>query len=725
MKSFKKRNTAESVDSLDQREASASVLAASQRVPFPYTISALGLEIIVRPGVFSPKHFHGWDIFTRNFPNVRGEHVLEVGCGTGVTAIYLAKNGAKRVVAVDISHEAVSNTQENVVLNHISNVEVRHSDVLSNVAANEKFHTIYWNLPFIFVPEGYRYRSTLERGLFDPGYRYTERFLVEAKKHLYEGGRVIVGLADFADLARFQGIVDRQGYTSRLIAKEQSEEINPVEFRLYELKPKIRVFYAMPFTGRSHDEILKFRQNLHAKAAKFDLELLEQFIGVEEEDKFEAHGYLPLFIARKDHGLLRMADIVMVDYGAHSVGRDCELVVAKEVMNKRVIAIVPDPHMRNHPYIRLYSNYIVPSVDHAFELAAALSLFSLPSDFQIFSREQKDAVDRQITALIERYGTAGVSELMPPELKRRWETLFAGEYQSLIEWSFRGMPKTVRTNTLKCSPKEFDSICKKYAWSASPVEGFEKVYRFPMVRPSVSFGETPEFAEGLFYVQDLASMLPALALEPKPGETVLDLGAAPGSKTTQMAAMMQNNGRIVALDISGSRVEVLKSVVKRVGATIVEPRLADATALGDEYSQQFDKVLVDGPCSCEGIFRYKPHKLFEWDLLQIYRLTEILQKMLQSGFEALKPGGTLVYSTCTYAPEENEAIVSRLLQKYRSAEIISLQFSGVKTRSGLENWEHDEYDTRLSQSMRIYPQDNDTIGFFIAKITKFSNNRSA
>lgn len=222
---------------LDQNTASRKVLADSQKVKFPYTINYRGLKVVVREKVFSPKHFHGWEVFNKNFPSVRGENVLEIGTGPGVTALYLAKRGAKHILAVDISQYAVKNTKENIELNKLKNVEVRRSDIFSAIKKGEKFDTIYWNTPFMYAPSAYKYRSVLERGLFDPGYKITERFLREGKKYLATKGRILFGTGDFGDVLRFKKIAKKHGYKVRLLAREKSVEINPVVFELYELKP--------------------------------------------------------------------------------------------------------------------------------------------------------------------------------------------------------------------------------------------------------------------------------------------------------------------------------------------------------------------------------------------------------------------------------------------------------------------------------------------------------
>lgn len=222
---------------LDQNTASRKILADSQKVRFPYTIKSSGLKVIVREKVFSPKHFNGWEIFNKHFPSVRGETVLEIGTGVGITALYLAKHGAEKVIAVDINPHAVKNTKENIKLNKVKNVEVRQSDIFSSIKKDERFDTIYWNTPFMYMPNGYKYRSVLERGLFDPGYKITERFLKESKKLLTPKGRVLFGTGDFGDVPRFKKIAKKNNYKVRLIARENSTEINPVVFELHELKP--------------------------------------------------------------------------------------------------------------------------------------------------------------------------------------------------------------------------------------------------------------------------------------------------------------------------------------------------------------------------------------------------------------------------------------------------------------------------------------------------------
>ena len=699
---------------------------------FPYEINVTkfcselkDFSIEVHRGVFSPKYFEGWCTFTRNFPNVEGKSVLEIGCGTGVTALYLAKyKRPSRVTAVDITLEAVANTRANARRHGLCWVQVYASDIFSAVPEDEKFDVIYWNMPFMRQESGYRYQSDSERGLFDPGYGYARRFLEEAPRYLSETGYLLVGWGDFGETRMFMDIAKLEGYAVELLAEEKAEEGDEVTFLLYKLEQKPKVFYGQPFTGNSYEEVVRVRQNLRKMAEKYGLYLIEQFEGVEEKDYYENHGYGPLFVVAKDHTLLGKADIVLMDFEGTSVGRDCELAVAKEVMDKRVIAIVPDDHQRNHPYIRLYSDYVVENTEQAFELAEKLLRYPLPQRLSEMTRWQKDAIDKRLVELTEQELEEEFDTIAPTELQRRWEDLFGDDYDTIVQQSRKRLPKYVRINPLRAQGKEdlIKEFCQKHGWQCEDqiVAGDTTIYRLIAGENADRFGESEAFRNGGFYVQDLASMLPALVLGSQPGERVLDLGAAPGSKTSQIAAMMQGKGKIMAVDNHPERLDTLRKIMQKTGADYcVEPVLADATRLPTGYREQFDRVLVDAPCSSEGIIRYRLHKLLEWSLMSVYRLTQIQKGMLFTGYEALRPGGVLVYSTCTYAPEENEAIVQSLLDHYPDASIEQIGLpEAIKIRSGKTRWLHETYQKKMEKTVRIYPQDNDTIGFFLARIIK-------
>ena len=234
-------------------------------------------------------------------------------------------------------------------------------------------------------------------------------------------------------------------------------------------------------------------------------------------------------------------------------------------------------------------------------------------------------------------------------------------------------------------------------------------------------GRSMEHLLGYYYVQEIASMLSVLSLKPQPGELVLDIAAAPGSKTTQMAATMKNTGTIIANDVNIGRLKILASNMERCGATNAILTKKDGIALCKRLKQegfQFDKILVDAPCSGEGTLRSSMATARMWNPKTIRNLSRLQKALLASTIEILKPKGELVYSTCTHAPEENEEVVSFVLEEFKGEIKIESISLPIKCRSGLTRWGENSYDKEVEKSCRIYPQDNDTEGFFLAKIKR-------
>lgn len=213
-------------------------------------------------------------------------------------------------------------------------------------------------------------------------------------------------------------------------------------------------------------------------------------------------------------------------------------------------------------------------------------------------------------------------------------------------------------------------------------------------------------------------MAPPLALQPQPGERVLDIAAAPGSKTTQMSAMMQNTGIVMSNDPSPTRVRGLIGNVDRAGCLNVAVCRMDGTDLARAVAGTCDRVLVDAPCSSEGTIRKSAQALDRWSVAAIERFPAIQRRLILAGYLALKPGGVMVYSTCTVAPEENESVVAYLLGRQPEAELRAVELPGLKMRPGLAEWEGDTFLEALSRCRRILPQDNDTEPFFLALIRR-------
>jgi tRNA (cytosine49-C5)-methyltransferase len=224
--------------------------------------------------------------------------------------------------------------------------------------------------------------------------------------------------------------------------------------------------------------------------------------------------------------------------------------------------------------------------------------------------------------------------------------------------------------------------------------------------------------QGKIYIQSLSSMLPAVVLDPQPGEVLLDLCAAPGSKTTQMAAAMQNKGRIVAVEAIRDRFFRLKSVIALMGAEIVETKCMDGRRFrwGDEL---FDRVLVDAPCSSEGRFKsYDKKSIGYWNLRKIREMVKKQRGLLLNACRLLRPGGVLVYSTCTFAPEENEGVVSWVLRKMEGEVALApIETQGFERYPALSEWEGKTFDAQAVHCCRVLPTST-MEGFFMAKFTK-------
>ena len=254
-----------------------------------------------------------------------------------------------------------------------------------------------------------------------------------------------------------------------------------------------------------------------------------------------------------------------------------------------------------------------------------------------------------------------------------------------------------------------------------PVDGVPGAYRAPD-RAALLASET--YASGAVYVQNASSQLPPHLLAPEPGERVLDLCAAPGSKTGQIAALMQDRGEVLAVEKVRPRYYRLRANVEAQGATCVEPRLGDGARLWQAETEAFDRVLLDAPCSTEGRFLASdPETTRYWSKRKINEMRSKQRRLLFSAVMAIRPGGALVYSTCTFAPEENEAVLAKALKTF--GERIEVVPAGLPetgplaaaTVPGMEGWNGRAFPEAVRHARRVLP-DGLFEGFFVARIVK-------
>lgn len=230
------------------------------------------------------------------------------------------------------------------------------------------------------------------------------------------------------------------------------------------------------------------------------------------------------------------------------------------------------------------------------------------------------------------------------------------------------------------------------------------------------------YRERRIYVQNPASMVPAIVLAPVAGDEVLDLAAAPGSKTHQMACIMGNSGRITAVESVRSRYYKLRDNMEAMGAEIVRPFFQDGTMTWRHRPEYFDRVLLDAPCSSEGRFRSDdPETTRYWSPRKVREMSRKQRRLLFSAIQCLRPGGRLVYSTCSFAPEENEVVVHKLLLKFSDAlRVVPPDVALPGFRDGLTAWDGREFSPHLRHARRIVPDDLFD-GFFVCCLEKISS----
>ncbi|WP_456436169.1 RsmB/NOP family class I SAM-dependent RNA methyltransferase [Methanopyrus sp.] len=290
----------------------------------------------------------------------------------------------------------------------------------------------------------------------------------------------------------------------------------------------------------------------------------------------------------------------------------------------------------------------------------------------------------------------------PRWLIERWMEMFGDhdEVIALLEANNRRPPLTIRVNILKVDPEELaDRLQKKYRVTVEPGHFLDEILKIPEGLP---IGEMPEWEEGLFVIQDEAAALASAVLNPKPGEVIVDLCAAPGGKTTHMAQLMGGEGKVVAIDVDEVRMERLREIAERMGVLdCIETHLMDGREAPEKLGREFaDAVLVDPPCSADGTIPKNPERRWRITSDELERLPKFQYELLKAGAEMVKPGGRLLYSTCSMFPEENEEVVRRFLDEHPEFELLEVEVGDP----GFD----------MPEACRLFPHRYETCGFFIA-----------
>lgn len=284
------------------------------------------------------------------------------------------------------------------------------------------------------------------------------------------------------------------------------------------------------------------------------------------------------------------------------------------------------------------------------------------------------------------------------------------DYDTFIRYCFTPLRRAIRVNTLKIS---VDKLKERLpSWNLEQVpwcrEGF-----WVKNEERKDVGNLIEHTLGYFYVQEPASMIPPVILKPQPGERILDMCASPGSKSTQIAQYMDNKGILVANDYKGIRLKPLALNIQRMGIR----NAVTSISFGQNMKEpQFDKILLDAPCSGTGTIRKSLKTIDIWNINMIHKLADTQKKLASNAINLLKPGGILVYSTCSVEPEEDEGVISYLLDNH-DVELEDIELD-LNRSEPVTVYQGKKYNEEVKRCLRMWPQDNDTEGFFVARLRK-------
>lgn len=312
----------------------------------------------------------------------------------------------------------------------------------------------------------------------------------------------------------------------------------------------------------------------------------------------------------------------------------------------------------------------------------------------------KSELSKFPTEFIER-----LKRILPPGLQSQsWQGLTSPK------------PTVFRINSLKSSEEAVLKDLGFWDLQCEPFRDFPHAYELKKGSHK-KLSETQSFKEGWIYLQGLTSQLPPLVLDPQPGERVLDMAAAPGGKTTYIAALMKNEGEIVALEPDPIRFERMSFNIERQGAKVL-PLNIKGEKLDSKYSEYFDRVLLDAPCSSEGTFLAHDRKGYShWSVSFVQNISALQKKLLAAAVGYLKPGGRLVYSTCSLSPEENEAVVDWALTQFPQLTALDFQLKHSYLKPGLPSWNGQPFKPGVLKSRRVYPSPS-MEGFYLASFKK-------
>ena len=298
-------------------------------------------------------------------------------------------------------------------------------------------------------------------------------------------------------------------------------------------------------------------------------------------------------------------------------------------------------------------------------------------------------------------------------LERYIQFLGLDETVKLLKANEQPLIPSIRVNTLKISTLKLKKRLEQKGFELEPIKWVP--YGFKVIKETYNLGSSHEFLQGYYYLQNVASMVSVIILDPKPNDTVIDMCAAPGSKATHIAQLMKNEGTLILIDKNKNRIPALETNLRRMG--IINSIVLNMDSINlSKLNVKADKILLDAPCTGEGLIRQDSSRKKNRRMKDIEKMASIQKKLLKAGLNALKLGGKLLYCTCSIAPEENELVIHNVLNKLNNFTIIEISENyGVR---GLINVFGTRLIDDLKFSKRLYPHIHDTIGFYFCLLKK-------
>jgi len=314
--------------------------------------------------------------------------------------------------------------------------------------------------------------------------------------------------------------------------------------------------------------------------------------------------------------------------------------------------------------------------------------------------------------------------MLPQDFVDRMRNMMGAEYEAFEQSYEHAKYQSLRMNPLKAKK---DVFLEKAPFTLTEVPWCENGYYYSA---EDSPGKHPYHEAGVYYIQEPSAMAPVEYLDVRPGERVLDLCAAPGGKSTQIATKMQGQGMLICNEIHPARAKILSENIERLGITNAVVLNETPARLGDMFEGYFDKILVDAPCSGEGMFRKNEDACTEWSLSNVCLCGERQDEILDCAASMLKPGGRIVYSTCTFAPMENEGSIYRFLNRHAEFCTVSAKvYEGMSagrlewylkdpTVGVVENSNREDMSEQISRTIRLWPHLLEGEGHYLAVMEK-------